>query len=97
METGLDEAAVRDAMRRVVDPELGVNIVDLGLVRAIGVEDANVTIDLMLTIPGCPLSGWIVDPVRRAVETLPGARQVDVRLLAEPWTPSDLDWASWVR
>jgi len=97
MEMRLDEAAVREALRGVVDPELWANIVDLGLVRTIAVEDGNVTIDLVLTVPGCPLSGWIVDQVRRAVDALPGVKQVDVRLLDEPWAPSDVDWASWTR
>jgi len=92
METQLDEAAVRDALRGVVDPELWANIVDLGLVRSIGVDAGSVTVDLVLTVPGCPLSGWIVDQVRGAVEALPGVRQVDVRLLDEPWAPEDLAW-----
>lgn len=97
MEAPLDEAAVRDALRTVVDPELGVSIIDLGLVRAVNVEDANVTIELVLTTPACPLSGWIAAQVRRAVVSMPGAQQVAVRVLAEPWAPGDLDWAGWVR
>ena len=58
-------------MLGVVDRELGVNVVDLGLMPAVGVQDANVTIDLVLTIPGCPLSGRIADQVRCPWGALP--------------------------
>ena len=97
IEAGPDEAAVRDALRGVVDPELWANIVDLGLVRAIRIEARTVTIDLVLTAPGCPLAGWIVQRVRIAVGEVPGVEQVDVRLLDEPWSPNLVDWESWVR
>ena len=93
----VDEAAVRDSLRHVFDPELGVNIVDLGLVRAIRVEGSVVTIDLVVTVPGCPLAGWILDRVRMAAEALPGVDRVHVTLLDEPWGPSEIDWASCLR
>lgn len=97
MEALLDEAMVRDALREIIDPELRANIVDLGFVRSIAVEDGKVGIELVLTVPGCPLSGWIVGQVRRAVEALPGVERVEVRLLDQPWTTDDIDWAAWVR
>jgi len=97
MDTALDEAAVRDALRQIIDPELWANIVDLGLVRAIRIDDGSVAIDLVLTAPGCPLSGWITQQVRTAVSGLPGVRQVDVNLLDEPWMPAGVDWQSWLR
>lgn len=82
--------AVRDALRRVIDPEAGINIVELGLVYAIEVEAARVTIDLTMTSPACPMGEMIVDEAREAVEALlpPGA-SVDLRLVWEPpWTPA---------
>ncbi len=84
-----DDSAVREALRGVVDPELGASIVDLGLVRTIGVQDGHVRIELVLPAPGCPLAGWLAGQVQAAVAALPGIGRVDVNLLDEPWTPAD--------
>jgi serine O-acetyltransferase len=93
----LNAAAVRDALRTVIDPELGANIVDLGLVREIRAEGGNVTVDLVLTVPGCPLSGWMIERVRAAVAEVAGVQRVEVNLLDEPWSPAQSDWQSWLR
>jgi len=94
----LTEQAVRDALRGVIDPELGANLVDLGMVRQIDIADGQVTVHLVLTAPGCPLAGWIVQGVRQAVGALPGVEGVEVKLLDEPWQPSDAEeWDDWLR
>lgn len=74
-----------EACRSVFDPEIPVNIYDLGLVYTIDIaDDASVKIIMTLTAPGCPVAGempgWIAD----AVEPLPGVKQVDVELTWEP-------------
>ena len=84
---GLDEfreERVREALRGVLDPELGMNIVDLGMVRTVKVKGGQVSIDLVLTAPGCPLSGWIVETARHAASNVPGIKQVEMQLLNEP-------------
>ncbi len=92
----LTQEAVRDALRRVLDPELGENLVDLGMVRQIDIADGQVTVSLVLTVPGCPLVGWIADEVQQAVGSLPGVKRVEVRLLDEPWQPPERDdWLNW--
>ena len=94
----LTEGAVRDVLRVVIDPELGANVVDLGMVRRIDIMGDLVTVGLVLTTPDCPLAGWIVMQARRVVGSLPGVAGVRVDVLDELWEPpggSD-DWESWV-
>ena len=51
----IDEATIRKALRQVVDPELGCNIVDLGLIYGIAIDGSKVTVTMTLTTPGCPM------------------------------------------
>ena len=77
--------AVADACRSVYDPEIPVNIFDLGLVYTIEISDDNaVRIVMTLTAPGCPVAGDMPGWVADAVEPLPGVKQVDVELTWEP-------------
>ena len=93
----LNEQTVRDALRGVIDPELGMNLVDLGMVKQIAIVDGQVSVQLVLTAPGCPLAGWIVRQVRQAVSALSEVKHVDVTLLDEPWEPpAATDWESWL-
>jgi radical SAM protein len=79
---------VTAALRTVVDPELGMSIVDLGLVYGIEVEDGRVAIVMTLTAPGCPIHDVMPAWVREAVGRLPGVTEVDVTLTFDPpWTP----------
>lgn len=76
---------VVDACRTVYDPEIPVNIYELGLIYTIAISDENaVDIKMSLTAPGCPVAGempgWIAD----AIEPIPGVKQVDVELVWEP-------------
>lgn len=82
--------SVRQALRSVIDPELGISIVDLGLVRGIDVhgDDRQVRIYLTLTSPMCPMGPEIIASVESAVIRLPWARQVEIQLVWQPpWDP----------
>ncbi len=83
---------VVEAIRSVYDPEIPVNIFDLGLIYSIRIDDENaVNVDMTLTAPGCPVAGEMPGWVADAVEPLPGIKQVDVRLVWEPpWDMSRL-------
>ncbi len=83
---------VVEAIRGVYDPEIPVNIFDLGLIYAIRIDAENaVDVDMTLTAPGCPVAGEMPGWVADAVEPLPGIKQVDVRLVWDPpWDMSRL-------
>ncbi|WP_146346878.1 SUF system Fe-S cluster assembly protein [Falsiphaeobacter marinintestinus] len=76
---------VVEACRSVYDPEIPVNIYELGLIYTIEITDENaVRVIMSLTAPGCPVAGEMPGWVADAVETLPGVKQVDVELTWEP-------------
>ncbi len=74
---------VTEALSRVMDPELGRDLVGLGMVRNVAVEGGAVSLDLVLTTPACPKREEIRADVERAVRELPGVREVEVRVSAE--------------
>ncbi len=77
--------AVVDACRTVYDPEIPVNIYELGLIYTIDINDENeVRVIMTLTAPGCPVAGDMPGWVADAIEPLPGVKQVDVDLTWEP-------------
>ena len=88
----LNEEAVRRALRQVKDPELDMNIVDLGLVYDVEVADGDVRIAMTLTSPGCPAGPMITNDVYKVVRALEGVQDVDVEIVWEPyWTPERID------
>lgn len=91
---GQDE--VREALRYVIDPEVGVNIVDLGLVYAIDVGPAALHIELTMTSPACPMGQMILDEVHEVVDALtPAGMAVEVELVWEPpWEPAMMNDAA---
>lgn len=84
------EEEITEALKTVYDPEIGINIVDLGLVYRIAVEDSGlVDIDMTLTSPGCPLSHVIGGQVREALDGMPGVSDVKLNIVwSPPWNPT---------
>lgn len=84
---------IRKALRAVKDPELNLNIVDIGLVYDIESSDeGDVKVKMTLTSPGCPAGGEIIEDVRRVTGDLEGVRSVEVELVWDPyWTPERMD------
>ncbi len=79
---------VTEALRSVLDPELGMSVVDLGLIYGVSVDGGHVGITMTLTAPGCPLHELMTDWVGRAVGQVPGVEDVEVAITFEPpWTP----------
>jgi metal-sulfur cluster biosynthetic enzyme len=80
---------VRRALQEVIDPELGVNIVDLGLVRRVDLDGGDVRITMVMTSPACPLRDYLQDLVESTVTAqVAGAQSVTVEIVDEPpWTP----------
>jgi serine O-acetyltransferase len=79
------ENEVRDALREVIDPEVGIDIVDLGLIKEIRIKDRSVEIDMVLTCKACPLSDHLSEQVKRRALGVCGIEHVTVNLLDEPW------------
>jgi len=89
--TVVDDSVVRDALRLVMDPEAGMNIVDLGLVYGIDVSDEHgVRVDLTMTSGACPMAEMICDEARVAiVNSVPRGTPVEIELVWDPpWTPA---------
>ncbi len=81
------ETDVRNALRQVVDPELGENLVDLGLIREVTVTDEEIIVKMILTTAGCPLVRCLMSRVQRMAESVADGRPVRVELLQEEWVP----------
>ena len=88
----IDADAVLKALRQVKDPEVGLNIIDLGLVYDVEVEDGDVHIKMTLTSPGCPVGPQIMSEVDQVARMLDGVTDVEVELVWEPfWTQEMID------
>jgi metal-sulfur cluster biosynthetic enzyme len=85
--------SVRKALRAVKDPELNLNIIDIGLVYDVEVlETGDVLVKMTLTSPGCPAGGEIIEDVKRVASDLEGVKSTEVELVWDPyWTPERMD------
>jgi len=86
----LDQA--RLVLRRVKDPELNLNIVDLGLIYDIQVEGIDINVDMSLTSPGCPSGPEIMGEAEKQLRTVAGVGEVKINLVwSPPWTPDRIE------
>ncbi|HVB97321.1 MAG TPA: metal-sulfur cluster assembly factor [Chloroflexota bacterium] len=84
----ITEEQVREAIRVVEDPEIGISILDLGLVYGTEIEDHNVKVTMTLTSPFCPVGPFITSQVEAVVSSLPEVEKVDVDItFSPPWDP----------
>ncbi len=84
----LSEELIRERLRDVVDPELRLSVVDLGLIYAVEIDGPKVRITYTLTSPACPLGGLIAGQIHEAVAEMPGVRAVELNLTFSPsWDP----------
>jgi metal-sulfur cluster biosynthetic enzyme len=85
----ISESDVYDALRDVIDPDIGINIVDLGLVESVVVAESGVSVGLIMTTPACPQSAYIQDEATRLIATMaPAGTPVAVEVLDSPfWQP----------
>ncbi|GMV56454.1 MAG: hypothetical protein AMXMBFR6_22590 [Betaproteobacteria bacterium] len=91
-----DADALRDALRSVIDPEVGLNIVDLGLVYSLAIDAGTVVVEMTMTSPACPLGDTISDEVDDVLTAnTPADTPIDVRLVWDPpWTPARMTEAA---
>ncbi|MDZ4688831.1 MAG: iron-sulfur cluster assembly protein [Planctomycetaceae bacterium] len=84
----LEDTEIIEALRQVIDPELMINIVDLGLIYAINHGDTKVQIDMTLTSPACPAGPQLVQQSKMVLERIPGVTEAQIKLvMSPPWTP----------
>jgi metal-sulfur cluster biosynthetic enzyme len=88
----ISEDGVREALKQVIDPELFVNIIDLGLVYGVTVEPAgekeNVKIEMTMTSPACPAGPQLIGQSKQVVAGMLGVGEVEVKIvMIPPWTP----------
>jgi metal-sulfur cluster biosynthetic enzyme len=84
------EEAVRHALASVIDPEVGIDIVELGLIYSIKVDQHVISVEMTMTSPACPLGDYLLERAETSIrEQCPDAREVDVTLVWDPpWTPA---------
>jgi metal-sulfur cluster biosynthetic enzyme len=83
-----DDGALIDALKQVIDPELMINIVDLGLVYSINQTDRKVLVEMTLTSPACPAGPQIISQAKMSLEKLSGVDVAEIKLtMSPPWTP----------
>ena len=79
---------INDALREVIDPELGLDFVELGLIYDVSVEGANVLVTYTLTSPGCPIGPQVAEQIEEFVSELEGVQDVQSTMtFSPPWTP----------
>ena len=85
---GLTEERVREELKNVVDPEIGIDMVSLGLIYGVRIEGSTVFVTMTLTSPGCPVAGMFISAVHAALMSIPGVTDAKVDLtFAPPWDP----------
>lgn len=84
------EEQILEVLRQVIDPELGINIVDLGLVYGVEIQNTHVRVKMTMTSPACPLHDYLSEMVHTAIEySVPNVRSVEVLLVWDPlWSPA---------
>ncbi len=87
------EEAVRESLRQVVDPEIGLDVVQLGLIELINFlpDEKIVDVDMLLTTPFCPYAPWMVQQVKEKTEFVAPGWTADVEVLAKQWDPSMME------
>jgi metal-sulfur cluster biosynthetic enzyme len=89
----ISEDSVREALKQVIDPELFVNVIDLGLIYLVTVQDAaedksDVTVEMTMTSPACPAGPQLISQAKTAIGKLEGAGNVEIKIvMVPPWTP----------
>jgi len=87
----LSQDTIYESLKQIYDPEVGINIVDMGLVYGLEIEDHKVGVTMTLTSPGCPAGPQILGQIDSALKALEGVEDVDIQVVwSPPWTPDML-------
>lgn len=84
----VSEKLVFKKLKEVIDPEIGMNIVDLGLIYGVKIKDGQVKVMMTLTTPGCPLAAFFPEEVEKKLKEIAGVKKAKVELTFDPpWSP----------
>ena len=87
----IEQETLIEALRKVKDPELNVNVIDLGLIYSIQTQDDQVDVEMTLTSPACPAGPEMLRSAATALEAVPGIAKANVRLvMSPPWSPDKM-------
>jgi metal-sulfur cluster biosynthetic enzyme len=82
---------IMNALKECYDPEIPINVVDLGLIYGVKINSGSVKLRITLTALGCPLSGTIIDDIKNKIRMLKGIKKVDVEIVFDPpWSPDKM-------
>ena len=84
------EGQIKEALRVVKDPEIGLDVVQLGLIREIKLNEPEPEIAMMLTTPFCPYGGWLIQQVKDTAEQTCG-KQIKINILPDLWDPNYME------
>jgi metal-sulfur cluster biosynthetic enzyme len=86
---------VLESLKQVLDPELFVNVVDLGLIYRVDIQDKTVSLDMTMTSPACPAGPQLIAQSKKAIESLEDGTQANIQIvLTPPWTPDRMSEAA---
>ncbi|MDA8422758.1 MAG: metal-sulfur cluster assembly factor [Nitrospiraceae bacterium] len=80
---------VMQALKEVIDPEIGSSVVDLNMIKEVNISDKRVEVKMVLTASFCPLAGFLLNEVKKKTMKIAEGREVEVILLDETWTPPE--------
>ena len=87
----VSEKDVIESLKTVIDPEIGINIVDLGLIYEVEIKGSYVKVKMTLTMPGCPMSEYLVESAKDAVSKIKGLEKIEINLVFDPpWNPEKM-------
>ena len=87
----ISEETVREALRGVLDPELHLDVVTLGLIRSVNLETTPFEVKMLLTTPFCPYGPWLVQQVKETAEKAGGGREAKVEFVPDMWNPEMME------
>lgn len=80
---------VTAALKEVIDPEIGINLVDLGMIKDIEIKEDEIKVKMVLTSPFCPLVNSLTEQVKKKAEGIAPGTRVTISILDEPWLPPE--------
>jgi metal-sulfur cluster biosynthetic enzyme len=87
----LSQDTIYESLKQIYDPEVGINIVDMGLIYGLDIDDQKIGVTMTLTSPGCPAGPQILGQIDSALKALEGVEDVDIQVVwSPPWTPDML-------